>query len=83
MGRSLLQVGLRTFKHPSHPACMRAHTHTHTHTHTLVLSHPGADGDGTWGWEGTRGWGNTAPGSPCSQNCSKGWGGRQVPKMEI
>ena len=45
----------------------------HTHTHTLVLSHPGAGGDGTWGWEKTRGWGNMAPGGPCSQNCSKGF----------
>ena len=59
------------------------HTHTHTHTHTLVLSHPWAGGDGTWGRERTQGWGNTAPGGPCSQNYSKGWAGRQVPKMEI
>ena len=42
----MLQVFLRTFNHPSHPARVDTHTHTHTHwfsvTRGLVGMVPGA-----------------------------------------
>ena len=36
--KSLLQVCLRTFKHPSHLARVCTHTHTHTHTHWFSVT---------------------------------------------